>query len=179
MITQPTQTPSPTVYRRIPARFQVLAEVDDLPAWSPQTRQLMADYRLQEALRALIARVPNSTVTDTAISADRSTVELCVRTVDDLSVWYDSIPKATASAASRCERRVDNQLYALGGMQWKVFLPALADLPGVRVTVSTQSGENEELPDTRLVRHMCPWEARLRAIRIREAAVAALSAVAS
>ncbi|MEU4296442.1 hypothetical protein [Kitasatospora aureofaciens] len=172
MITQPTQCFTPVIRPPIPARFQVLAEVTDLPQWSPQTHDLLADYQLRQALGALVARVPNTVVTETVVSPDRSTVDLSVRSVADLGVWYDTIPRGDASAASRCERRVDGQLYALGEMQWKVSWPELAGLPGVRVTVSALSRENEELPDTLLVRHVCPQEARLREIRLREAAVA-------
>ncbi|MEV8324612.1 hypothetical protein [Kitasatospora sp. NPDC056731] len=153
---------------------QVLAEVADLPSWSPQTRQLVAEYQVQQGLRALIARVPNPGVTlnEATVSPDGSEVELTVRSVRELSSWYEVVPRATASAAGRCERRVDGQLYALGGMQWRVSLPEVADLPGVRVTLWAESGELEELPDTTLVRHLCPWEARRRAIREREAAAA-------
>ncbi|MFJ9771135.1 hypothetical protein ACIRVF_07820 [Kitasatospora sp. NPDC101157] len=172
MITQPTQRFTPVIYPPIPARVQVLAEVTDLPQWSPRTEDLLADYQLRQALGALVARVPNAVVTEAVVSPDRSAVDLSVASVADLSVWYDTIPQAVTSAASRCERRIDGQLYALGGMQWKVSWSELAGLPGVRLTVSALSGENEELPDTQLVRHLCPYEARLRQIRVREAAVA-------
>ncbi|MBV6697491.1 hypothetical protein KV557_10175 [Kitasatospora aureofaciens] len=99
--------------------------VVDLPAWSPQTERLVAEYRLREGLRALVARVefPGVDVAEAVVSPDGSEVELTVWSVRHLSNWYDAVSRASASAGGRCERRIDGQLYALGGLRWQVSLP--------------------------------------------------------
>ncbi|MGA5820913.1 hypothetical protein ACPC54_23970 [Kitasatospora sp. NPDC094028] len=137
--------------------------------WMPTDRP--ADVAAMHAeLAVLAARVPDAGVSEVSVSLDGTRVELAVRSVTDLSAWYDALRCGSASVASRGERRVDGQLYGLGGLHWQVLLPALVELPGVQVALTAESGEFEELPDTRLVRHLCPAEARLRAIRMREAA---------
>jgi hypothetical protein len=135
---------------------------------------------VREGLARLLARVPGATVSlaEADVSPDGSQVELAVGSVAELSVWYDAFSRATASSTGRCERRLGGQLYALGGLRWRVSLPALVELPGVRVLLVADSGEFERLPRTRLVRALCPDLPRLWAIEDREAAAAATEVAA-
>lgn len=153
------------------ALFGGLDEVG-VSGWLPATRALVAEFELRAGLAALVARVPNAGVvlSEAAVSPDGSAVTLDVWSVRELSTWYDVVGWRSAGVTGRHERRVDGQLYSLGGLAWQVALPELVELPGVRVMLESESGESEVLPDTALVRALCPWAARLQAVAAREAA---------
>jgi hypothetical protein len=130
-------------------------------------RWLPSDVADVDAVRAasagLVARVSGGEVLDVDVAPDGSVVRLQVASVAGLSAWYEAVGGASGATASREE----------GGLAWFVRLPALVDLPGVRVELTAVSGEFERLPRTALVRDMCPWTARMWAIEDREAAAAA------
>jgi hypothetical protein len=145
----------------------VSALVDVSPLrWLPSVEVDVAVVR--EAVAGLVARVPGS-VWSVDVSRDGRRVVLQVESVAALSVWYDLAGRAAGAAASR----------AGGGMAWRLELPALAELPGVHVELTTVSGEFEVLPRTALVRALCEWMPRLWAIEDREAAAAARLEVAA
>jgi hypothetical protein len=128
-----------------------------------------ADVKLvREAVAGLVARVPGS-VWSVDVSLDGRKVFLQVESVAALSVWYDLAGRADGAVSSR----------AGGGMAWRLELPPLAHLPGVRVELTAVSSEFEVLPRTALVRALCEWMPRLWAIEDREAAAAARLEVAA
>jgi hypothetical protein len=101
---------------------------------------------------------PGVNLAEAEFSADGRSVTLTAWSVRELSNWYDAHRcRASASVSGRDERRADGQLYALGGLDWVLSLGDVPGVPGVSVTVWTESGEDEVLPDTALVRAMCPW----------------------
>jgi hypothetical protein len=153
------------------ALFGGLGEVV-VSGWSPATRELVAEFELRAGLAALVARVPGAGVmlSEAEVSPDGRAVALTVWSVRELSTWYDVLGFRSAGVTGRHERRGDGQLYGLGGLAWQVALPELAELPGVRVLLESESGEHEVLPDTALVRAMCPWELRLQAAAGRQVA---------
>ncbi len=146
------------------ALFGGLGEVV-VPGWSPATRAFVAEFELRAGLAAVAARVPGAGVmlSEAEVSPDGREVTLTVWSVRELSTWYDVLGFRSAGVTGRSERRGDGQLYGLGGLAWQVALPELVELPGVRVMLESESGERETLPDTALVRAMCPWAARLQA----------------
>ncbi len=153
------------------ALFGGLGEVV-LPGWSPATRQLVEEFELRAGLAALVARVPGAGVvlSEAAVSPDGREVTLDVWSVRELSTWYDVVGFRSAGVTGRQGLRGDGRLYNVGGLAWQVVLPELPELPGVRVVLESESGEVEVLPDTALVRAMCPWELRLQAVAAREVA---------
>ncbi|MFJ5070194.1 hypothetical protein ACIQC7_27675 [Kitasatospora sp. NPDC088556] len=135
--------------------------------WLPTELADVAAVR--HAVASLVARVPGGSVTDVDVSPDGRVVSLQVASVAALSAWFDLAGRASGGTASR----------ELGGLSWFVRLAPLVELPGVRVELTTVSGEFEVLPRTALVRAMCPWMPRLWAIQDREAAAAARVGVAA
>lgn len=119
----------------------------------------------------LVAGMPG--VVSVSVSPDGRKVGLRVDSVAALSAWRDRYGLRSAAVSSRQELRADGRWYGLGGLSWLLVLPPLVELPGVSVSLSTVSAEDEVLPDTALVRAMCPESARVRRIREREAAAAA------
>jgi hypothetical protein len=107
--------------------------------------------------------MPGASAEDADVSVDGRTVSLQVASVASLSSWCDVLGLKGSAMSSR-----DG-----GGAAWHVTLPPQAELPGVRVDLSTVSGEFEELPRTLLVRTMCPWMPRLWERADREAAALA------
>jgi hypothetical protein len=118
---------------------------------------------VRSAVFGLVARLAGGGVESVDVSPDGRVVSLQVADVAALSAWYDLAGRAAGAAASR----------AGGGMAWRLELPPLAELPGVRVELATVSSEFEVLPRTALVRALCEWMPRLWAIEDREAAAAA------
>jgi hypothetical protein len=120
---------------------------------------------IREGLAALVARVPGAgvVVSEADVSRDGREVTLTVGSVCALSAWFDVFGSRSVGVTGRSERRGDGRLYGLGGLAWFVALPELQGLPGVRVYVVSESGEGELLPDTALVRALCPWAAARRA----------------
>lgn len=114
---------------------------------------------VREGLAALVARVPGAGVVpeEADISRDGREVTLAVWSVRELSNWFDVAGSRSVAVSGRQERRSNGQLYGLGGLLWQVTLPELRELPGVRVRLWSESGEDEVLPDTALVRALCPW----------------------
>ena len=112
--------------------------------------------------------VPGVLLHEAQLSDDGSSVELRVSGIAALSSWYDAHPRSSVSMSSRAERGADGQLYGLGGAYWLLGLGRIAD--GVRVYVTAMTDEEQVLPDSALVRAMCPWEARRRAVQAREIA---------
>jgi len=114
---------------------------------------------VREGLAVLVARVPRAGVVldEADISRDGREVTLAVWSVQELSNWFDLVGSRSGAVSGRQERRSDGGLYGLGGLLWQVTLPELRELPGVRVRLWTESGEDEVLPDTALVRALCPW----------------------
>jgi hypothetical protein len=120
--------------------------------------------RVMAGLVELRARVqfPGVALGEAEFGADGRSVTLTAWSVRELSNWYDALRgRCEAGVSSRQERRADGQLYGLGGMEWELCLGEV--VPGVRVYVMTVSGEGEVLPDTALVRALCPWAAARRA----------------
>ncbi|MGW1174591.1 hypothetical protein ACWD4P_12825 [Kitasatospora sp. NPDC002543] len=133
-----------------------------LPRW---TREELAPVLSPEVLAQLV--VLRDAVHSPGVALDASDVAVSGRTVTltawsirELSSWFTSYPTAGVAVSSRPG----------GGLVWQLHLGQV--VPGVSLTVGTESAEDETLPDTALVRAMFPAEARLRAIREREAAAA-------
>jgi copper chaperone CopZ len=121
-------------------------------------------------VEALVARMPG--VVSVSVSPDGREVDLQVDSVASLSEWRDVFGLRSAGVSQRVECRADGRMYSLGGLTWWLMLPPLVEVPGVTVALSTVSAEDEVLPDTALVRAMCPEPVRVRRIREREAAAA-------
>lgn len=110
--------------------------------------------------------VPGVLLHEAQLSDSGTEVELRVSGIVALSSWYDAHPHSSMSMGSRPGPGETEE--ARGGLYWLVSLGWAA--PGVRAYVTAVTGEGEVLPDTALVRRMCPWEARLRAVQAREIA---------
>jgi hypothetical protein len=144
-----------------PVVFRPTSEVE------PQTVSLPVLLhldRVMAGLNVLRDRVqfPGVALGEVEFGADGRSVTLTAWSVRELSNWYDALrSRASAGVSSRQERRADGWLYGLGGLEWVLCLGEV--VPGVRVYVVTDSGEGELLPDTALVRALCPWAASRRA----------------
>jgi hypothetical protein len=144
-----------------PAAFRPASEVPQPMVSLPVLLHL---DRVMSGLSELRSRVqfPGVALGEAEFGADGRSVTLTAWSVRELSNWYDALrDRCQAGVSSRQERRADGQLYGLGGMEWELCLGEV--VPGVRVYVESESGEFEVLPDTALVRALCPWMAARRA----------------
>ncbi|GAA2112624.1 hypothetical protein GCM10009759_55560 [Kitasatospora saccharophila] len=110
--------------------------------------------------------IPGVLLHEAVLSADGLSVELRVSGIAALSSWYDAHPRSSVSMGSRPGPGETEEVR--GGLYWLLSLGQVTD--GVRAYATTVTAEFEVLPDTALVRALCPWEARLRAVQAREIA---------
>lgn len=151
-----------------PAVFRPVAEVE------PQTVALPVLLHIDRVMAGLVelrsrVQFPGVALVEAEFGADGRSVTLTAWSVRELSNWYDAVTPRATVVGGRYEERGGRQ-FALGGLDWELHLDDLPGVPGVRVYVRTDSAEGEPLPDTALVRAMCPWEASRREVAAREAA---------
>ncbi|MFD7410119.1 hypothetical protein [Kitasatospora purpeofusca] len=162
---QPTRTPASMALAITTIRSAVAATDPasiPLPHRAPEPLYRVLPAELLAALTVLRDGVycPGVALDDTDVTTDGRSITLTAWSVRELSNWYDAHRPRCGSAGVRGRDG--------GGLEWTLALGEV--IPGVRLYVWTESGEGEVLPDTALVRALCPEQARLRRLREREAA---------
>jgi hypothetical protein len=93
----------------------------------------------------------------------RTVVDVFAWSIHELSNWFDVYPGAGLAVSSRAVP-AGSGFRGLGGLDWALMLGEV--LPGVHLSIVTESLEDEELPDTALVRAagFAPRRARTLAV---------------
>ncbi|MFI9304821.1 hypothetical protein ACIG0C_36415 [Kitasatospora aureofaciens] len=96
-------------------------------------------------------------------AADGCRVTLTAASISELSAWYDALSPRGVAVGGRYETGADGELLILGGLDWVLSVGQVPGCPGIQLSVIAETTAFEVLPDTELVRSMCPWAVRLTA----------------
>ncbi|MFB7617792.1 hypothetical protein [Kitasatospora sp. NPDC056181] len=99
-------------------------------------------------------------------AADGRRVTLRAANVQELSAWYEALTPHGTAVGGQYEARPGGALTTRGGLSWVLSYGPIPGVPAVHLSVVTESGETESLPDTALVRAMCPWAVRTSTGRV-------------
>ncbi|MFI2610650.1 hypothetical protein [Kitasatospora sp. NPDC018619] len=107
---------------------------------------------------AVLARrsgVPAPTDADVEFAADRRRVTLTARSISELSAWYAAVSPRGVAVGGQYETSAADRLYVRGRLDWVLSYGPVPGAPGIDLYVVAAS--EARLPDTELVRAMCPW----------------------
>ncbi|MFD0404982.1 hypothetical protein [Kitasatospora sp. NPDC127116] len=89
------------------------------------------------------------------LAADQRRVTVTARSIAELSAWYAAVRPRGVAVGGQYEARAADRLYVRGRLDWVLSYGQIPGAPGVDLYVVAAS--ESRLPDTELVRAMCPW----------------------
>ncbi|WP_224275749.1 hypothetical protein [Streptomyces sp. LS1784] len=107
------------------------------------------------AVLARRAGQPAPAAEDVEVAADQRRITLTVTSVSELSAWYAAVRPRGVAVGGQYEARTNNRLYVRGRLDWVLSYGQIPGAPGIDLYVVAAS--ESRLPDTALVRDMCPW----------------------